>query len=343
MQGHAPEDLAGWATRRQWDIHHGAREAVGRHARSSAQRAALDAIVTQLKPERLFLAPYLLPLLVHAAIRGEDGEALPAAVAVALFQYGVGIQDDLLDGDRPAWWGNSSPAEMNLAAADLLVSLPQLVLSELPAPAATIATLQRTLALGYLRTSAGQRMDLLLTGAETASAAQVERCAAAKGGAGVEMAALLGAQLARATPQQAKAYAAFGQAAGAARSLSEDCEELFLLGRDSDLLAGTRSFPLAVYLGRRRGGRRHAFLALLERARHDPAAREEVRQLLVAGGVVRYCTLVIGSLCEEARMALARANPLEPAGAMLEAFINRLSSLVEARPTTGEGRASLLP
>jgi len=268
-----------------------------------------------------------LPLLVYAGISGRYSQAIPLAAATAFFGQGLNLLDDLADGDASVGSGATDAASLNLTAAELLVSLPQLTVSDIPAPPVTIALLLKIVAAGFLKASAGQRQDFLMTGNAKVTATQAEECAAGKGGACLEMAALLGAHLAGASDTLVSSYAAYGRALGTAQSLKEDCWELYIQGRESDLVAGKRSFPIAVHLGRQKGRARLAFLQLLSQAQREPNAREEVRLQIRSGGTLRYCLLIIETYRQEALQALITAAPSEPAAGVLHWMVDHVTLL----------------
>src|SRR3712207_9574578 len=56
-----------------------------------------------------------LPLLVHAAITGDEGPALPVAGACTLLYLGADLFDNLIDHELPSSWDGRDPAEGNLA------------------------------------------------------------------------------------------------------------------------------------------------------------------------------------------------------------------------------------
>jgi hypothetical protein len=61
-----------------------------------------------------------LPLLVHAAITGDEGPALPVAGACTLLYLGADPFDNLIDHDLSKGWESREAGEANLAAATLL-------------------------------------------------------------------------------------------------------------------------------------------------------------------------------------------------------------------------------
>lgn len=292
------------------------------------QRDLLSTAVTGLKlqaQEDELLIFARLPLLVYAGCGGEAMAALPLAAATTLLFLGIDILDDLADGDLPEHWHGYRPSEINLAAATLLAALPQLIISELDAPASRLAAMQRSLAQGMLRMSAGQQRDLALAGSAVVSPQEVEDLVAAKSGEEVAMFAALAAQFAGAAPAEVNAYKEFGEALGTGAQLSSDCHDLFQASHSKDLANGTRTLPMALYLKRLSAEERTGFLTLLEQARVDEAAQDAVRRRLRPSGVVRLCAFVVEMYCQRALGALERAAPLEPAAAGLRGLVDGIS------------------
>lgn len=265
-----------------------------------------------------------LPLLVHAALHGDHRPAIPLAVATALLFLGLDIIDDL-DGDLTAEWEPFRPAEVNLAAATRLCSLPQLAIASIEAPPSCIALLQKTVAQWLLRMAAGQHQDLFATGAAVFHPDDVEQSVAAKSGEELALFSLLAAQLAGTSAENATFYSEFGRALGTATQLASDCHDLFAAQTSRDLANGTRTLPIALHLQRREEGERAPFLALLAKAGSDEAIRESVRQRLREAGELRRCAVIVEVYCQRSLQMMKCANPLEPAAGALRAMVNQSS------------------
>jgi geranylgeranyl pyrophosphate synthase len=305
---------------------------------SSRQRAllqtALDGLRAQVKAwnpvgedeERVALPPFVyVPLAVFAAIRGEAESAVPLAAAASLLFLGIDIFDDVADGDCAARWPNTSAAEMNLCAATLLSSLPQQIISDLEAPPETINRMQRTLAVGLLRMSAGQQGDLARMGSCALSVDEIIASVVAKSGEEVAMFARMAAELAGASESLADIYAEFGRCLGTAGQLSSDCYELFADAEGRDFRHGARTLPVALHLERLPEQERAQFLDLLERAREDERAREVVRETLHAGAVLRRCAFIVETYCQRALRAVEEARAKEPGRSDLLALVESIT------------------
>ncbi len=202
-------------------------EAIAEFSVSPQQHALLQTAVSGLKRGVLSTAesgdciPSIdLPLGVYAAITGSDEAAVSLAAACALVCLSVKLFDDLADGDRQSHWAGYSAGEVNLAAATMLSTLPQLILTRLDLAPLRRLRMQEILAEGLLRISAGQQVDLALTGTREASVAEVEAAVIGKTGERFATYCRLAAEMAGAAPQAMAEWAAFGREIGVAANSS---------------------------------------------------------------------------------------------------------------------------
>jgi len=285
------------------------------------QRRLIGAPVARLRAEitadaeRASMCLFVhLPVLVYAGLRGEERPAIPLASATTLLFAGLDLFDDVADGD---WPGS--------AAATLLCAFPQLMVGELAAPPQLIAAIGSTLARGLLRMSAGQQQDLSAQGADEVRSCEIEATAIAKSGEEAALFACMAAQLAEAPEEIAGKYEELGRSIGAGAQLASDCHELFEDPAARDLVHGARTLPIVLHLERLLGAERTAFLALLDDARTEAAAREEVRLRLRSGGSLRRCAFIVETYRQRALRLCREAAPLEPARGCLEALIGSIS------------------
>ena len=253
-----------------------------------------------------------IPLHVYAALHGDDTAAVPLTAALVLLGLGIDLLDDMADGDLPPDWSVYRPSEINLAAMTLIAALPQLALADLDAPPATIVAMQRTLARGCMRISAGQHRDLAFAGATDVTVEEVEASVTGKWGEVVAMFAALAAQCAGACPEVVEAYETLGRTLGTGWQFAEDCYDLFTAPRSRDLGNGVRTLPIVLYLERQTGTARMQFLDLLEQARTDIGAQAAVRHRLRAAGVLRHCAFIIEVYCQRARRLLEQVQAQDP-------------------------------
>lgn len=294
-------------------------------------RISLDGLQLQMdeanaeKNEKALRAFVHLPLLVFAGVKGDYQKAVPLSAACSLIFLGLDIFDDVADGDFREHWQKHKPAEINLIAATLLCSIPQMIISELDGTPETIAAMQKTLAGGLLEMSAGQQADLTGANCENITAEAVEKSVAGKGGAEVEMFARMTAQFAGASREKIEFYGAFAKNLGIAGQLGSDCFELFCDREARDLKNGTRTLPVVLHLEKLLGEERIQFLDLLERARTSVVEREKVKQILTENAILRRAAFIIEIYCQRARRALEKAAPNEFARNGLLAMIDNSS------------------
>ena len=305
---------------------------VARRSVNAGQRESLGWPLARLRSlagndyNSSLLWPFIhLPLLIYAGLQGEERPALPLAAATTLLFAGLDLFDDVADGDWPASAPGRSVEQVNLTAATLLCALPQLALAELDAPPAVLAAMQRTLAEGLLRMSAGQQQDLASASAIRIRSTEIEAAVLAKSGEEPAIFGRLAAQLAQAPEELVETCGELGRAIGAGGQLASDCYELFTDPAARDLAHGARTLPIVLHLERLEGDVRAEFLALLEQARRDAAARETVRQRLRSGGQLRHCAFIVETWRQRALRLCRQVNPLEPARGCLETMIGGIS------------------
>jgi hypothetical protein len=319
----------GWLVRLPDEVFGRASGLVSRHAKSATQKATLDSVVAALRPRREPTGSgatlVSLPSLVFAALTGDAERALPATVATALLGRGVDLLDDLADGGWLDRWQGYTADELTLAAADLCCAMPPLALAEIDADPSMVLEMQRCVANGFLRASAGQRRDLAWSGRVRVSSVMALKCAAGKAGAFIAIMTTLPAILADARPEIVASCTQFGRNLGLAISVREDCYDLFATGWSQDLEAGTRSYPIALYLERAAPRDREESLELLDRARQDQDAQAEVRRRLVESGIVRLSYITIARYCERAQRSLTRIQPHEPTASILSRLVDAIT------------------
>lgn len=278
------------------------------------------------EPGRTPLIPFIhLPILVYAGVKGKtDEKALQLAAATSLLFLGIDCFDDVADNDCPSFWGETSVAERNLVAATLLSSLPQLLVTQIAAPAAVLIALVHKMSEGLLRMSAGQQSDLLSGSTSHLHMKDALATISAKSGAELAMFAGMAARLADADKEQIAAYEKFGHAIGTASQLSSDCYDLFTDPACRDLRHGTRTLPIVIYLNSLPDDARSDFTILLERAKKDTLAQTEVKEKIKKSATMGACALIVENFCTEAKTALKEAGPSAMAATGLQIMINDL-------------------
>jgi geranylgeranyl pyrophosphate synthase len=263
-----------------------------------------------------------LPLAVAASERGTAADP-PVALAGACSPVFLSLDmfDDLADGDRKPHWAGRTAAEIDLAAATLLAAVVPLVLARMDVPPVTRVAMQETLAGGLLRMSAGQQTDLALAGRSEVLPDAVLESVLGKSGEQQATYCAVAAQWAGAAAERVSAYAAFGRCLGAAGQLASDCDELLNDPQMRDLRNGARTLPIALHLHRLDGPGRAAFLDLLDKARSDAAARDDVRTVLKQTGAIRRVLLRSQLYRQQARRLATELCPDASRRAPLERML----------------------
>jgi geranylgeranyl pyrophosphate synthase len=271
-----------------------------------------------------------LPLLVHAAITGDERPALPVAGACTLLYLGADLFDSILDHELPPSWQARDPSAASLAATTLLGALPQLSIARLQergTPPERLWTLALLFADYGLTMGAGQYEDLLLPTLENVSVEDSRAMAEQKSGAEYALFAAVGATLATEDRSTIDAYAAFGSCFGIAQQLINDAKDIWGDERGQDLLNGKRTLPVVHALSTLRGERRERLQQLLAAARGSTEHHDGVRELLAEAGSLRYTALIVWLYQQQARSHLASVSPREPAARELYTLLDQASIL----------------
>jgi geranylgeranyl pyrophosphate synthase len=281
------------------------------------------------------MAAVQLPLLVHAAIAGDERPAIPVAAACTLMYLGADLFDSVHDHELPAPWRARGPEEANLAASTLVAALPQLSMARLEkrgTPPGKLWALTRLFASTLLRMSAGQHQDLAFPDMESVSLEQSLAMVGRKSGSDSALFATSGAVLATEDASKVEAYAAFGSCLGTARQLITDVYDIWADAPSRDLWNGKRTLPIVHALCVLQGRHRERMRALLAASRESAEHHDEVRAMLAATGSVRYTALIIRLHQRQARNYLTAASPRGSAGRELHALLD-----LAVLPDHGEG------
>jgi geranylgeranyl pyrophosphate synthase len=286
------------------------------------------------------LSAVQVPLLVHAAIAGDERPALPVAAACTFLYLGVDLQDSILDHELTPSWHDRDSAERNLAVTALLGALPQLsiaCLQQQGSPPAELWALVHLFADTLLTIIAGQHEDLLLPNLENVSLADSRAMVERKSGSAYALLARAGAILATEDIFTIESYTTFGLCFGIAKQLINDVWGIWGEGASQDLLNGKRTFPIVHALSTLRGQQREELQRLLSVARESAEHHDEVRRLLAAAGSVRYTALIVWLYQQQARNLLAGVTPHKAAGRELRMLLNWPSLL--HKPKEGQPSA----
>jgi geranylgeranyl pyrophosphate synthase len=271
-----------------------------------------------------------LPLLVHAAITGDQRPALPLAGACTLLYHGADLFDNLIDHELPPEWNTRDPAEASLAATTLLAALPQIAVARLRdqgTPPARLWALSHRFAETLLTMSAGEHEDLLFTERGDVRPEMCKTMTERKSGSEFALFAGAGAILATEDIELIEEYTAFGLCLGTATQICSDVWDIWKGENSPDLLNGKRTLPIVHALYTLRGESRERLQELLELVREGAERHDDVRNLLLAAGSVHYTGLIVEIYRQRARHHLDAASPREPAGQALRTLLDRTSLL----------------
>jgi geranylgeranyl diphosphate synthase, type I len=276
-----------------------------------------------------------MPLLVHAAIAGDEKPAIPVAAACTILCLGVDLLDSVIDHELPPPWHVRDSAEINLTVNTLVGALPQLSIARLRegTPPARLWALARLLADTILTINAGQHEDLLFSNSGSVSLKDSRLMAERKTGSATAMLARAGAILATEDPVRMQAYAAFGSYYGIAKQLINDAWGIWGEGASQDLFNGRRTLPVVHALSALRGERREQLQRLLALSRESAEHHDEVRSLLATAGSARYAALIVWLYQQRARKHLAAASPQGSAGRELRVLLDGASLLPRLKQT----------
>lgn len=286
---------------------------------------AIDGLEGQLEADKAMLPFIHLPLAVYAANRGDSAPARPLAIATTLLFLGIDILDDIADGDLPHHWQGHPLSEVQLAAATLLSSLPQLAIGQLNVLSTTKSRMLACLSEGLLHMSGGQLQDLRGAGKEHLRPEDVEKAVEQKSGAEGALMAMLAAHMVGLSEETAKKYGEFGRELATAGQIATDCYDLFQATQSKDFANGSRTLPIVIQLSRLQGADREVFLAQLDEAKTSDSARALIRRDLRANGVVRLCAFVVEMHCQKARDVLMALDLSDESRARLQKMVDFVS------------------
>jgi geranylgeranyl diphosphate synthase type I len=275
-----------------------------------------------------------VPLLVHAAVAGDERPALPVAAACTLLYLGADLYDSILDHELPPSWHTRDSAEINLTATTLMATLPQLSIARLReqgTPPAKLWVLARLFVDTLQTMLAGEYEDVLFSSLENVSLEDIRAMVERKSGSASALLARAGAVLATEDSFTIEAYTSFGLCLGVARQLINDVWGIWGDGASQDLLNGKRTFPIVHALSTMRGEERERLQRLLAVARKSAEHHDEVRALLAAVGSVRYTALIVWLYQQRSRNHLAAASPQGSAGQELRMLLDWASVLPQPR------------
>ncbi|MFG3257058.1 hypothetical protein [Streptomyces sp. NPDC048172] len=277
-----------------------------------------------------------LPLLVHAAMTGDAGPAVPLAGVHALWWRAANTFDDVADGDAGKQMYGLPRGVALTAALECGYALPLRALSRLPVADGLRDRLRRDYLDCWTVASNGQVGDLL--GEPTATTPDaVLATYRDKSGSVYAMAATMAARLAAGGGEAedegdegdaadgVAAWGRFGHLLGMLAQFRNDEDDL-RHGACEDLRNGTANYLLVRLLHSTGGARHRRVRALLAQAASSGAGRDELRAMMLDPDVLGPYHAYLAGLCREAATLLGTLAPGSPYASAL-----RTRLLAEAR------------
>ncbi|MBV8885607.1 MAG: polyprenyl synthetase family protein [Chroococcidiopsidaceae cyanobacterium CP_BM_RX_35] len=296
-----------------------------RMAATPRQREAFEKAIRLSSANRKlgkFFPPVHLPLLVYSGVHGVDEPAIPVSGANLLISIGADLYDNLNDGDLPEDWKAYPDFEIIFTADGIACILPQSIVAALDISTDRRQHAQELLAKCLLQMFAGQAQDLTLNHAINPSVETVEASVLAKSGLQGALYTGLAACTTDASKEVIEAYTAFGCNLGMILQLRSDAHELFYDPECRDLVNSTRTLQIALCLEQLSGSERTDFLTLLDRARTDVAAQQQVRAKLREIRFMYPWMAIVQKYLARAEAALEIAAPQEPVRSILYALLS---------------------
>lgn len=265
---------------------------------------------------------FALPLLVHAAITGVPGPAMPIAGVHALWWRAANTFDDVVDRDAVGrLYGLSSGVALT-AALECGHALPLRALSTMDVPDPLRRRLVDDYFGGWTDAIDGQIGDVLSSPAE-ADPAGVMATYAHKSGAIYAMTCTMAARLALGTDRaEVEGWGRFGQLLGLLAQFRNDGDDL-RSGRHEDLRNGTATYLLVHLLHTGSSADRERGLALLAEAATSHRSRQELADLMRQPAIMQPYQERLGAIADEARALLVELAPSSP-------FIEPLRERIDA-------------
>jgi hypothetical protein len=304
-------------------------ESLGRWAeRVTAElRQAVDAICgSESRLSRLIMAlanrersqvHRLLAPMVLAALTGDPEPALPVCLVSRLWWAGVDALDDLVDGQAGGTPG-LSPQQV-MVAATACIALPTAIPGLWPVPGPVRRDWEREITRASAAAAEGQLAEQLAE-PEEPSWARAMASYRDKNGAAYARDVVMAARLATDDPAALRGWRAFGSLFGVLRQLRND-REVPSPADDEDLANGVFTLELAHALELAAPDRRASLRELRARARHDPAARSQLRWALAEPDLAQPYDTKIRAMAGRARLLLDELAAPSPHRTLLHHWI----------------------
>lgn len=245
------------------------------------------------------------PGIAARAVGGNEQQALPAATAIYCSLVSIHLVDDILDEDPRGLhqtWGSGKAANLALA----LQAVAARVLAE-KAPEAVQARLHRSLAEMSIATAWGQQLDAEDRPGEEAYWETIRLKTPPLFGCALE----LGALLAGATAEKARAVAALGGPIGEMVQVNDDLHDALQVPACPDWRR--EGGNLAILYARVAPHAARERFEVLRRDVRAEAALREAQDLLIESGAVSYCAYSLCEAYKKAKQRIEEADLEDPA------------------------------
>ena len=273
----------------------------------------------------------LLSLMVLAALTGDPEPALPVCLVSRLWWAGVDALDDLVDG-QAGGDPDLSPQQV-MVAATACIALSQAVPGLRPVPGQVQQDWEREIARASAAAAEGQLAEQL-AGTEEASWSRAMVSYRDKNGAAYARDAVMAARLATEDPAALRGWRAFGSVFGVLRQLCND-SRVASPAEDEDLANGVFTLELAHALESAAPDRHASLRALRARARHDTAARVQLRRALAEPDLAQPYGTKIKAMGNRARLLLNELAAPSPHRALLHHWVDVTAAEAAPRLTPG--------
>jgi hypothetical protein len=329
----APPAIGDWLDAAAAQVEHDVFAMIDRHANTQRQADLLQAILRGALAARgvdggVCRVAMRLPLLVHAAMRGDIGaDAMTLASALTLLEAGIYTFDHILDREIEGPLAQLPPGQILLGAACLLSHLPNQVLLQIQGGAEAGVPLTGMLANGLAVIAAGQLEDMAAADEAMPTSVAIQRAVEMKTGERRSLYATLAARLAGASDDRIVSLGQYGKELGTARQLRSDLQDLYGPQPSRDLASGTLTLPLVLFLEQADAAGRDAMRALLANPNDVPERQRTVCRLLREAGILRQVAIRLEQHCRSALAHLARARPDQRVTPLLREMAQNVSLL----------------
>ena len=240
-----------------------------------------------------------LPLLIVQHFRPGDVLGYAVAVPAILFETGVDLLDDIVDGDLPEEFAGGNPGLALLIATGYLGSAPYAAMADIPVPAAVHRLIVRRITGKWATVAAGEQRRLELIREHETDAEMAFDATTLSSGHRTALYCMLAALALNLSGTAQAALERGGRALGLARVLSNDLQELLHDKDCRDIRRGCAHWIHGV-LPAARGEATTLRRGLLEHRSVTIEDAAKFRQVLLENGIEGVVLSRVGALLNQA-------------------------------------------